>query len=121
MTGLYPAYIRGLAYLGLGDGRSAASEFQKLIGHPYLVSSGNISLISLSHLQLARAQVLEGDKAAAKKDLRAVPYLMEGRGFRSADSQGGESGVRIVALIHKILRKAFDAIVQFAQHRHCTY
>jgi hypothetical protein len=28
---LSPAYIRGLAYLESGDGRSAAGEFQKLI------------------------------------------------------------------------------------------
>src|SRR6202012_3346185 len=33
---LYPAYIRGLAYLELGDGRSAAAEFQKLIDNPGL-------------------------------------------------------------------------------------
>jgi tetratricopeptide (TPR) repeat protein len=33
---LYPAYIRGLAYLELGDGRSAAREFQKLIDNPGL-------------------------------------------------------------------------------------
>ena len=29
---LYPAYIRGLAYLQLGEGRLAAAEFQKLVG-----------------------------------------------------------------------------------------
>ncbi len=33
---LYPVYIRGLAYLELGDGRSAAGEFQKLIDNPGL-------------------------------------------------------------------------------------
>jgi eukaryotic-like serine/threonine-protein kinase len=33
---LYPAYIRGLAYLETGDGRSAAVEFQKLIDNPGL-------------------------------------------------------------------------------------
>jgi hypothetical protein len=33
---LYPAYIRGLAYLESGDGRSAAGEFQKLIDNPGL-------------------------------------------------------------------------------------
>src|SRR5262249_6587642 len=34
---LYPAYIRGLAYLQLGDGHKAAAEFQKLLDHPGLV------------------------------------------------------------------------------------
>jgi len=29
------AYIRGLAYLSLGDGQSAAAQFQKLIDNPY--------------------------------------------------------------------------------------
>ena len=33
---VYPAYIRGLAYLELGDGRSAAAQFQKLIDNPGL-------------------------------------------------------------------------------------
>src|SRR6266536_1234995 len=33
---LYPAYIRGLAFLESGDGRSAAGEFQKLIDNPGL-------------------------------------------------------------------------------------
>jgi eukaryotic-like serine/threonine-protein kinase len=28
---VYPAYIRGLAYLEPGDGRSAAAQFQKMI------------------------------------------------------------------------------------------
>jgi hypothetical protein len=34
---LYPAYIRGLAYLELGDGQLAANEFQKLIDNPGFV------------------------------------------------------------------------------------
>ena len=33
---LYPAYIRGQAYLESGDSRSAAVEFQKLIDNPGL-------------------------------------------------------------------------------------
>ncbi len=64
--GLFPAYYRGLAYLKLGDGRSAAAEFQKLAGHPVLVSRGYTVLNSLWHLQLARAQVLEGDNNSAR-------------------------------------------------------
>ena len=60
--GLFPAYYRGLAYLKLGNGRAAAAEFQKLAGHKVLVSRGLTILNSLWHLQLARAQVLEGDK-----------------------------------------------------------
>jgi eukaryotic-like serine/threonine-protein kinase len=62
---LYPAYIRGLAYLESGDGRSAAGEFQKLIDNPgmcweYITGP-------LARLQLGRAQRLMGDNASARK------------------------------------------------------
>jgi hypothetical protein len=62
---LYPAYIRGLAYLHMGEGRLAAAEFQKLCDHPGIV--GREVTGALSHLQLARAQKLMGDQAAARK------------------------------------------------------
>jgi DNA-binding winged helix-turn-helix (wHTH) protein len=61
---LYPAYIRGLAYLELGDGRSAAGEFQKLIDNPG-VCLGYITG-PLARLQLGRAQRLMGDNASAR-------------------------------------------------------
>jgi DNA-binding winged helix-turn-helix (wHTH) protein/tetratricopeptide (TPR) repeat protein len=60
---LYPAYIRGLAYLQLGDGRSAAREFQKLIDNPGLC--GEFITGALARLQAGRAQRLMGDNAAA--------------------------------------------------------
>jgi tetratricopeptide (TPR) repeat protein len=62
---LYPAYIRGLAYLQMGDGPQAAAEFQKLLDHPGLV--GRDVHGALSHLQLARAQRLMGDEAASRR------------------------------------------------------
>ena len=62
---LYPAYVRGCAYLQMGDGRSAAVEFQKLLDHPGLV--GREVIGALSHLQIARAQKISGDNAAARK------------------------------------------------------
>ena len=64
-NGLYPAYIRGLAYLQLGDGRLAAAEFQKLVDHRGLVGVDVIG--ALAHLQLARALKMMGDEAAARK------------------------------------------------------
>ena len=64
-NGLYPAYIRGLTYLQLGEGRLAAAEFQKLADHRGLVA---IDLIgALAHLQMARAQKMMGDEASARK------------------------------------------------------
>jgi tetratricopeptide (TPR) repeat protein len=62
---LYPAYIRGLAYLELGDGRSAASEFQKLIDNPGLC--WEYITCPLARLQIGRAQKLMGDNASARK------------------------------------------------------
>jgi DNA-binding winged helix-turn-helix (wHTH) protein/predicted Zn-dependent protease len=62
---LYPAYIRGLAYLELGDGRSAEREFQKLIDNPGLC--GEFITGALARLQLGRAQRLIGDNVSARK------------------------------------------------------
>ena len=62
---LYPAYIRGLAYLELGDGRAAAAEFQKLIDNPGLC--GEFITGPLTRLQLGRAERLMGDNASARE------------------------------------------------------
>jgi len=62
---LYPAYIRGLAYLDLGDGRSAAAQFQKLIDNPGF--SVRHVTGPLAWLQLGRAQQMMDDDAAARK------------------------------------------------------
>jgi len=62
---LYPAYIRGLAYLELGDGQSATAQFQKLIDNPgFRVRDVTRPL---AWLQLGRAQKMMGDEAAARK------------------------------------------------------
>jgi eukaryotic-like serine/threonine-protein kinase len=61
----YPAYIRGLAYLELGDGRLAAAEFQKLIDNPGLCLEAVVG--PLAQIQLARAQKMMGDKTASRK------------------------------------------------------
>jgi DNA-binding winged helix-turn-helix (wHTH) protein len=62
---LYPAYIRGLAYLQLGDGSSAAAQFQELIDNPGFAVRHVTG--TLAWLQLARAQKMIGDEAAARK------------------------------------------------------
>ena len=61
---LIPAYFRGLAFLQAGDSLKAAAEFQNVIAHPTLVDNRIIG--ALAHLQLGRAQVMTGDKAAAR-------------------------------------------------------
>jgi len=61
---MYPAYIRGLAYLAQRNGPAAAAEFQKFLDHRGIVQ--NFLLGSLARLQLARAYALSGDTAKAK-------------------------------------------------------
>jgi len=60
---MYPAYLRGQAYLQMRKGTEAAAEFQKIIHHRGIVL--NFPLGALAHLGVARAYALEGDKAKA--------------------------------------------------------
>ena len=62
--GLYPAYVRGQAYLETGRGREAAVEFQKVLDHRGIVLADPIG--ALAHLQLARAGVASGNMVRAK-------------------------------------------------------
>jgi serine/threonine protein kinase/tetratricopeptide (TPR) repeat protein len=66
--GLYPAYVRGLAYMKARRGREAAAEFQKMLDHRGIVLADPIG--ALAHLQLGRALVLSGetDKARSAYD-----------------------------------------------------
>ena len=62
---MYPVYLRGLALLKQGQGKEAGAEFQKMLSNPGI--SLNASIAALAQLQLARAQALSGDHAAARK------------------------------------------------------
>ncbi len=64
-SGPAAAYIRGLAYLELGAGQSAAAQFQKLIDNPGISVRHVIG--PLARLQLGRAEKMMGDEAAARK------------------------------------------------------
>ena len=61
---LYPAYVRGQAYLLAHNGTAAVAEFQKLLDHGGIVL--NFVTGSLAHLQLGRAYAMAGDTAKAK-------------------------------------------------------
>ena len=61
---LYPIYVRGLAYLKLGQGKEAAAELQKILDHRTIVV--NFITGALVHLGLARAYALQGDTAKAR-------------------------------------------------------
>jgi tetratricopeptide (TPR) repeat protein len=62
--GLYPAYVRGQAYLAAGRVQEAAAEFQKILNHRGIVYADPIG--ALAHLQLGRAYVVSGDINKAK-------------------------------------------------------
>jgi len=63
-TALYPAYVRGMAYLASHQGSEAASEFQKILDHRGLVANSRIA--ALAPLQIGRAYAIQGDTAKAK-------------------------------------------------------
>jgi tetratricopeptide (TPR) repeat protein len=62
--GLYPAYVRGEAYLAAGRGQEAAAEFQKVLDRRGVVFADPIG--ALAHLRLGRAYAVSGDTAKAK-------------------------------------------------------
>jgi hypothetical protein len=61
---VYPAYVRGQAYLALHDGSSASTDFQRILDNPGM--SLNEPIAALAHLGLARAAFAQGDSAKAK-------------------------------------------------------
>ncbi len=65
---LYPAYVRGQAYLAMGDASKAAGEFQKFIDHPGIVR--NSPLGAVARLGRARAYARGGDSARARDAYR---------------------------------------------------
>jgi eukaryotic-like serine/threonine-protein kinase len=77
---LYPAYIRGEAYLASGQGKGAATEFQKIIDHSGIV--WNCWTGALAHLGVARANVLQAkDSSGADADSALVRALAAYKDF----------------------------------------
>jgi tetratricopeptide (TPR) repeat protein len=68
--GSWIVYVRGLAYLRLRDGVSAAAEFRRMLEHKSAITLGPVPalyLIPLAELGLARALALSGDVPASRK------------------------------------------------------
>jgi hypothetical protein len=61
---LYPAFVRGEAYLAAKRGSQAGAEFQKIIDQRSVVLNEPIGV--LAHLGLARAYRLQGDSVKAR-------------------------------------------------------
>jgi len=61
---IYPAYVRGEAYLAAKQGTAAVSEFQKILDHCGVVAECETG--ALAHLGLARSYAMQGDTAKAR-------------------------------------------------------
>jgi eukaryotic-like serine/threonine-protein kinase len=61
---IYPAYLRGQAYLATKRGPEAAAEFQKILDHRGIVKFCETG--ALAHLGMARARLLIGDTVQAR-------------------------------------------------------
>jgi tetratricopeptide (TPR) repeat protein len=66
MPGFSLNYVRGQIYLRAKMGNEAVGEFRKIIDHQGVDPTG--SLYPLAHLGLARALILTGDLAGARKE-----------------------------------------------------
>lgn len=73
---LYPAYVRGDAYLRERDGNDAAAEFRKLVDHPGIMV--NFITGSLVYLQLGRAYAMGGESSRARAAYRQFFALWRG-------------------------------------------
>jgi serine/threonine protein kinase/DNA-binding winged helix-turn-helix (wHTH) protein len=76
---VYPAYLRGFAYLQLKKGDLAAAEFRKVLDHSGVVQGFVTGALSI--LQLGRAQVLMHDEESARKSYEDFLAL-----WKNADS-----------------------------------
>ena len=77
---LYPTYIRGQAYLGAGQSKEAAAEFQKILDHSGLVS--NCWTRALARLGVARANALQAkNSTGAHADAARVRALAAYKDF----------------------------------------
>jgi hypothetical protein len=99
---LYPAYVRGRAYLKAGRSLEASAEFQKILDHRGVVVADPVD--ALARLQLGRAWALAGDKSKARaayqdfltlwKDAdREIPILTEAKAEYARLKQATDTAV----------------------------
>jgi eukaryotic-like serine/threonine-protein kinase len=80
---LWPAYLRGLAYLNQGAGAEARLEFQKILDNkgvlvPKDFNPAAMTLYPLAYLGRARAAARSGDEDASRLDYEALLELWQG-------------------------------------------
>ncbi len=76
VASLYPAYLRGEAYLLNAQGEAAAREFRKIVEHPGLVL--NFPLHAIAYLKLGQACALSHDQAGARQAYQQFLTLWKG-------------------------------------------
>jgi DNA-binding winged helix-turn-helix (wHTH) protein/tetratricopeptide (TPR) repeat protein len=77
---LWPAYVRGLAYLDQGAGTEARAEFQKVLDHPGVLAPkdfnpAGMALYPLAYVGRARAGTLRGDRDESRESYDAFLAL----------------------------------------------
>ena len=110
--GLYPIYVRGLAYLAARQPAEAAAEFQRILDHRSIVLVDPMD--AMARLQLARALALSGDTVKAKSAYNDLLTLWKNADPRHSGSQGSTGGIRPTA-VSGALHVAFAA----RNHRSC--
>jgi predicted Zn-dependent protease len=63
---LYSTYVRGEAYLAVGQGRAAADEFQRILDHSGIVSNcwtGALARLGVARANTLQARTLQGKEA----------------------------------------------------------
>jgi eukaryotic-like serine/threonine-protein kinase len=83
---LWPAYIRGLAYLDQGAGNEARAEFEKIVDHKGVLAPKDfnpvaMTLYPLAYIGRARAGMRAGDVEESRKAYEALLVL-----WKDADS-----------------------------------
>jgi hypothetical protein len=74
---LYPTYIRGEAYLALGNGTAAAAEFQKILDHAGIVWNcwtGALARLGVARANAVQAKNSQGAEADAARNRALTAY-----------------------------------------------
>ena len=94
--GLYPIYVRGLAYLAARQPAEAAAEFQRILDHRSIVLVDPMD--AMARLQLARALALSGDTVKAKSAYNDLLTLWKNADPEIPVLEGSTGGIRPAAV-----------------------
>ena len=114
---LLPVFVRGEAYLALGGGNRAETEFQKFIDHRGVV--GNFPWGTLARLGLARAYAMQGDVAKARAVYQDFLSLWKDsflKTWRSTHRRSNASGARQRPLLRSITPIAARFMTSMKRH-----